>query len=55
MVVRLGGGCQGCGMAKATVTAGIEQTIVEQIPSITQVVDVTDHRSGENPYFAPTV
>ena len=40
-------------MAKATVTAGIEQTITEFIPSITKVVDVTDHESGENPYFAP--
>ena len=53
VIVRLGGGCQGCGMAKATVTAGIEQTITEFIPSITKVVDVTDHESGENPYFAP--
>lgn len=54
VVVRLGGGCQGCGMAKATVTAGIERTITEHIPSIVRVVDVTDHHSGENPYFAST-
>lgn len=53
VIVRLGGGCQGCGMAKATVTAGIEQTITEHIPSISRVVDVTDHQSGENPYYAP--
>ena len=54
VIVRLGGGCQGCGMAKATVTAGIEQTIIEHIPSIAKVVDVTDHQSGENPYYAPS-
>ena len=53
VIVRLGGGCQGCGMAKATVTAGIEQTITEHIPSITKVVDVTDNQSGESPYYAP--
>ena len=53
VIVRLGGGCQGCGMAKATVTDGIEQTITEHIPSITKVVDVTDHQSGESPYYAP--
>lgn len=53
VIVRLGGGCQGCGMAKATVTAGIEETIKEHIPSLVHVVDVTDHQSGENPYFAP--
>lgn len=54
VIVRLGGGCQGCGMAMATVTAGIERTITEHIPSIVRVVDVTDHHSGENPYFAST-
>lgn len=52
VVVRLGGGCQGCAMSKATVTAGIEQTIRQHIPSIENVVDVTDHQSGENPYYA---
>ncbi len=51
VVVRLGGGCQGCGMANATVTAGIERTLRELIPEVENVVDVTDHESGENPYF----
>lgn len=51
VVVKLGGGCQGCGMANATVTAGIERTLRELIPEIEQVVDLTDHASGENPYF----
>jgi Fe/S biogenesis protein NfuA len=53
VVVKLGGGCQGCAMSKATVTAGIESTIREHIPSIVNVVDVTDHLSGDNPYYAP--
>ena len=51
VVVKLGGGCQGCGMASATVTAGIEKTLRELIPDIERVVDLTDHASGENPYF----
>lgn len=51
VVVRLGGGCQGCGMANATITAGIERTLRELIPEIEKVVDSTDHASGENPYF----
>ena len=51
VVVQLGGGCQGCGMANATVTAGIERTLRELIPEIERVVDLTDHASGENPYF----
>jgi Fe/S biogenesis protein NfuA len=49
--LRLSGGCQGCGMASVTLTQGIEVVIKEQIPEITRVVDVTDHASGENPYF----
>jgi Fe/S biogenesis protein NfuA len=49
--VRLGGGCQGCSMSKATVTAGIEQTLKEHIPSLDRVVDVTDHEEGDNPYY----
>ena len=51
VIVQLGGGCQGCGMANATVTAGIERTLRELIPEIERVVDLTDHASGENPYF----
>ncbi|WP_419912125.1 NifU family protein [Candidatus Poriferisodalis sp.] len=51
VIVKLGGGCQGCGMANATVTAGIERTLRELIPEVERVVDLTDHASGENPYF----
>lgn len=54
VVVKLGGGCQGCGMANATVTAGIEKTLTELLDGVENVVDITDHASGENPYFANT-
>lgn len=49
--LRLGGGCQGCGMAAVTLRQGIERILVESIPEITEVVDVTDHASGDNPYY----
>lgn len=49
--LRLGGGCQGCGLASVTLRQGIEVAIKEAIPEILNVVDVTDHASGENPYF----
>lgn len=49
--LRLSGGCQGCGMAAVTLSQGIEVVLKEQVPEITQVVDVTDHASGANPYF----
>jgi Fe/S biogenesis protein NfuA len=51
--VRLGGGCQGCGMATITLDQGIESAILESVPEIRQVVDVTDHAAGENPYYQP--
>ena len=51
--VRLGGGCQGCGMATVTLDQGIESAILESVPEIRQVVDVTDHDAGENPYYQP--
>jgi Fe/S biogenesis protein NfuA len=49
--VRLGGGCVGCGMASVTLGQGIEVAIVEAVPEVRQVVDVTDHASGTNPYY----
>jgi Fe/S biogenesis protein NfuA len=49
--VRLGGGCVGCGMATVTLGQGIEVAIVEAVPEVRQVVDVTDHASGTNPYY----
>ncbi|MCK4177238.1 NifU family protein [Aciditerrimonas ferrireducens] len=49
--LQLGGGCQGCGLAAVTLSQGIEVALRDEIPEITEVVDVTDHASGENPYF----
>ena len=52
--VQLGGGCQGCGMADVTLKEGIEVTIKEAVPEITQVLDVTEHADGANPYYQPS-
>ncbi len=49
--LELMGGCQGCGMATVTLKHGIERIITEAIPEIARVVDVTDHDSGNNPYY----
>jgi Fe/S biogenesis protein NfuA len=51
--LRLSGGCQGCGMAKATLSQGIEVMLRESIPEITDIIDVTDHADGTNPYYEP--
>jgi Fe/S biogenesis protein NfuA len=49
--LRMGGGCQGCGMAAVTLSQGIEVAILDTVPEITEVIDVTDHASGDNPYY----
>ncbi len=49
--VAFGGGCHGCGMVDVTLKHGVEARIREAIPEIQEVVDVTDHGSGENPYY----
>ncbi|MFH2056320.1 MAG: NifU family protein [bacterium] len=49
--IQLGGGCQGCGGASMTLKFGIERSVFQQIPEVTEVIDVTDHTSGENPYY----
>ena len=49
--VSMGGGCQGCAMSQATLTEGIQASILEAIPEVTEVVDATDHSAGENPFY----
>lgn len=49
--IRFGGGCQGCGMVSVTLHQGVEQAIREAFPDIREIVDVTDHAAGTNPYY----
>jgi Fe-S cluster biogenesis protein NfuA len=49
--VRLGGGCQGCASANQTLKMGIERAILEIVPEISEVIDATDHTSGDSPYM----
>jgi Fe/S biogenesis protein NfuA len=50
--LRMGGGCQGCGMASVTLSQGIERILREQVPEIAGIQDVTNHSAGDSPYFA---
>ncbi len=49
--IMMGGGCQGCSLSRMTLSQGIETALVEAIPELTSVVDVTDHASGVNPFY----
>ena len=51
LYLRMGGGCQGCAASAATLRMGIERMVREQVPEIQNIVDVTDHTAGANPYY----
>jgi len=51
--IQLGGGCQGCGMADVTLKQGVIVAIKKAVPEISEVLDVTDHAGGSNPYYSP--
>ncbi|MFM7272989.1 MAG: Fe-S biogenesis protein NfuA [Gammaproteobacteria bacterium] len=51
-VLRFGGGCQGCGMVDATLKHGVERSLMDQLPELKEVRDVTDHTVRENAYYA---
>ncbi|MCM5703441.1 Fe-S biogenesis protein NfuA [Larsenimonas salina] len=50
-VLQFGGGCQGCAAVDVTLKQGVERTIIERIPEITAVRDVTDHSDTTNAYY----
>ena len=54
LFIKMGGGCQGCGMADVTLKQGVEKSIRQAIPNIGAIMDTTDHASGRNPYYAPS-
>ena len=47
----MGGGCHGCSMSKVTMLEGVQTTLVEKVAGIQRVRDLTDHNSGENPFY----
>ena len=54
--LEMGGGCQGCAMSRMTLRQGVERMVRQAVPEVSVIHDVTDHSSGENPFFeGPTV
>jgi Fe/S biogenesis protein NfuA len=45
------GGCQGCAASAMTLRQGIERMVREEIPEVRDIVDLTDHDAGANPYY----
>ena len=50
--IEMAGGCQGCAMSRMTLRQGVERMVSQSVPEVTAIHDVTDHASGDNPYFA---
>ncbi|TFH73139.1 Fe-S biogenesis protein NfuA [Gammaproteobacteria bacterium LSUCC0112] len=50
-ILKFGGGCQGCGMVDVTLKEGVEKTLMDKVPGLTAVRDVTDHTNKDNAYF----
>ncbi len=48
----MGGGCHGCSMSKATMLEGVQTTLVDQIPGVLKVLDLTDHATGATPFYS---
>ena len=51
LFLKLTGGCQGCASSTATLKDGIERLVKQHFPDIQEVVDLTDHSAGQNPYY----
>ena len=49
--IEMAGGCQGCALSRMTLKQGVERMVRQAIPEITAVHDVTDHTSGDNPFY----
>ena len=47
----MGGGCHGCSMSRMTMLDGVQTMLSETIPDVNAVKDLTDHSTGENPYY----
>ncbi|MFT7186082.1 MAG: Fe/S biogenesis protein NfuA [Pseudohongiellaceae bacterium] len=51
VILRFGGGCQGCSAVSITLKDGVEKRLLEVLPEINGVKDVTDHTVTENAYY----
>tara|TARA_B110000114_G_C14850856_1_gene300645 strand:- start:45 stop:647 length:603 start_codon:yes stop_codon:yes gene_type:complete len=51
-ILQFGGGCQGCSMVDVTLKDGVEKTLLESMPELAGVRDMTDHTMDENAFYS---
>ena len=50
-ILKFGGGCQGCSAVDQTLKGGVEKTLLEQLPQLKGVRDMTDHSDTSGAYY----
>lgn len=50
-VLKFGGGCQGCSSVDVTLKEGVEKSLREHVPELTEIRDVTDHEDRSKAYY----
>ncbi len=50
-ILKFGGGCQGCSAVDLTLKNGVEKTLMESIPELAGVKDMTDHTDTTNAFY----
>ena len=48
----MGGGCHGCSMSRQTMLEGVQTMLIDAVEGVEKVKDLTDHATGENPYYS---
>lgn len=51
-VLKFGGGCQGCSMLDVTLRDGVQATLMDKLPELKDVRDITDHSDTSNAYYS---
>jgi Fe-S cluster biogenesis protein NfuA len=51
LFITMSGGCQGCAASQVTLRHGVEVMVRRVAPEIVEIVDTTDHASGERPFY----
>jgi Fe-S cluster biogenesis protein NfuA len=54
LFVAMSGGCQGCAASGVTLREGFELMVRRVAPEIVDIVDTTDHASGQKPFYSRT-
>tara|TARA_B100001057_G_C22354354_1_gene758315 strand:- start:152 stop:418 length:267 start_codon:yes stop_codon:yes gene_type:complete len=51
LFVQLGGSCKGCAASSQTLHLQVKACLIDEFPSITGLVDTTNHADGTNPFY----